>query len=177
MAGMGVLHDRLHGRLWHTTRPSLVPAIVAFGGLSPEPDIDNALRWKTSRGPSYYPFVRKIGGVSLFDFRDFDPDRYDEAHPLSSWRTFVPHMESWGAAAWIEIDRTRIADRFASADEIVERWNSGGHHRHTIMPRIEAAYLGDLSAGAFLNSFLTWDSGRSVRELDLRCFDATQLDH
>lgn len=174
-SGLGILHDRLHGRLWHTTKPRLFPAIMTSGGLSPEPDIDNAQRWKTSRGPDYYPFVRKIGGVSLFDFRDFHAEQYDQTHPMSSWRAFVPHVESWSGAIWIEIDRYQIADRFVSVDDLVQQWDAGGHHRHTIMPRIEAAHIGVLPCVAFLSAFLTWKSGHHVREIELRPFDGLKL--
>ena len=169
--GLGALHDRLHGKLWHTTRPELFRAIMRSGALLPEPEIDNAERWKTARGPDFYPFVRKLGGVSLFDFFDFDAARYDQTHRLSTWRTFVPHTEASGGAVWIEIDRTRIADQFLSADDIVQQWDEGGHHRHTIMPRIEAAHIGPLPRVAFSSAFLTWGSGQRVSEIDLLPFD------
>ena len=175
MGGLGTLHDRLHGKLWHTTNPDLFLMIMASGGLMPEPSIDNARRWMTSRGPKYYPFVRKIGGVSLFDFQAFDPVRYDETHPLSTWRTFVPHMEAWGGAVWIEIDRTRIAPQLVSADEVVRLWHEGGHHRHTIMPRIEAACVGNVSCEVFSSAFLTWASGERVSEIGLAPFDAAKF--
>lgn len=173
MNGLGALHDRLHGGLWHMTHPDLFPAVMASGGLTPEPDIDNARRWKTSRGPDYYPFVRKIGGVSLFDFAGFDADQYDDAYRMSTWRTFVPHREEWGGAVWIEINRARVMERFISGDEVVRRWNEGGHHRHTIMPRIEAAHIGAVPSEAFSSAFFTWDSGRRVSEIDLSPFDVT----
>ncbi|MFZ4382108.1 MAG: hypothetical protein ACOYO0_09120 [Sandarakinorhabdus sp.] len=142
---MGVLHSRLHGRLWHTTSIERFCQILIYGGLIPNPPIEDAKRWKSSLGPDYYPFVRKIGGVSLFDFENFDPDSYDRTYPMSSWRTFVPHLAEWGGAVWIEIDRSMIADHFIPANELIQMWDEGGHHRHTIMPRIEAAHLGYLS--------------------------------
>ncbi|WP_143748369.1 hypothetical protein [Mesorhizobium carmichaelinearum] len=141
-----------------------------------EPKIDNAERWKTSRGPDYYPFVRVIGGVSLFDFRGFDADRYDQSHPISTWRTFVPHSENWRGAVWIEIDAEAIAGSFVTADEIVDRWDAGCYHRHTIMPRIEAAHIGDLPVSAFRSAFLTWAGGRKVRDLDIVDFDPAEFD-
>lgn len=85
MAGLGELHERLHGRLWHTTRPDRVPAIMETGALMAEPNIPDAERQKTKRGPDYYPFVRKIGGVSLFDFHEFDAEAYSLRCPSSSW--------------------------------------------------------------------------------------------
>ena len=176
MAGLGELHDRLHGGLWHTTHPDRVPAIVAAGSLLVEPKIDDAERWKASRGPEYFPFVRTIGGVSLFDFHGFDADRYDQTHPMSSWRTFVPYVQSWRGAVWVKIDRTAIADRFVSADELVRLWDTGGHHKHTIMPRIEAAHIGELPISALRSAFLTWAGGRQVREFDIGKFDRSCFD-
>ena len=176
MAGLGHLHDLLYGRLWHTTRPDRIHDIVASGSLMVDPDIDNSERWKTSRGPDYYPFVRTIGGISLFDFAKFDADLYDNTHPMSSWRSFVPYLSAWCGAVWIEVDREAIKDSFVSANEIVQRWNEGGYHRHTVMPRIEAAHIGDLPVSAFRSAFLTWAAGREVRAFDIREFKQADYD-
>lgn len=176
MPGLGTLHDRLHGRLWHTTHPERLTAIINAGAILSEPPIGDANRWKSSRGPEFYPFVRKLGGVSIFDFRDFDAENYDARHPVSSWRTFVPHGEKWRGAAWIEIDRYAVSSQFVSADALLERWKSGGHHKHTIMPRLEAAYIGDLPTSAFCSAFLTWDSGHEVRDFAVPHFNAEQYE-
>ncbi len=173
---MSIFEARLNGGLWHTTRPDLFATIMSSGGLTAEPEIPDGERWKTSRGPDYYPFVRTIGGVSLFDFREFDPDAYARSHPMSNWTTFVPHVESWGGAVWIEIDSDMIAERFVSGGELVRRWDEGGHHRHTIMPRIEAAAIGEVPVAAFSSAFLTWNQGREIRAIDLAGFDPKIFD-
>lgn len=97
MRGMGALHDRLQGGLWRTTHPRRFLSIIASGALRVEPDLPNSERWKAQR-PEYYPFVRLLGGVSLFDFANFNVERYSETHPMSSWHTFVPHRQDWGVA-------------------------------------------------------------------------------
>jgi hypothetical protein len=176
MSCLGELHNRLHGGLWHITRPDRIPAIMAAGSLLVEPNIDDADRWKTSRGREYFPFVRVIGGVSLFDFSSFDADIYDRTHPLSNWRAFVPYLQRWGGGVWLEIDRKTIADRLVSPDALVRRWDTGGHHRHTIMPRIEAAHIGDLPISALSSAFHTWAGGRQVREFDIGSFDHNDFD-
>ena len=61
-------------------------------------------RWSTKAGPEWYPYVRTLGGVSLFDLREFEPDSYRERCPLSTWTEFVPYREDWKASIWIEID-------------------------------------------------------------------------
>lgn len=170
------LGNHLHGGIWHVTRPDRFISIMAGAGLIPEPELPNAERWKTAAGPDYYPFVRKIGGVSLFDFQNFDADAYDQSHKMSSWRTFVPCPERWESAVWVRIDPSAIADRSVSADEIVRQWDEGGHHRHTIMPRIEAACIGGVPVAAFSRAFLTWSRGQQVREIELANFDQASLD-
>ena len=147
----------LNSRLWHTTHPDRFSAILKSGGISPEPDIADSDRWKTSQGKEFYPYVRIIGGVSLFDFNDFDPESYEQSYPMSSWQTFVPFRRDWGSSVWIEINRERVADQVISATELVAKWNSDQAYRHTIMPYIEAAHLGFLPRGAFRRAFLVRD--------------------
>ncbi len=167
MSGMGVLDDRLHGGLWHTTHPRRFLSIIASGGVSADPsNLPNSERWKAQQ-PEYYPFVRLMGGVSLFDFANFDAERYSQTHPMSSWHTFVPHRRDWGVAVWISIDRAAIEANFISANTLVERWNQPGNLRHTIMPRIEAAHIGDIPTSAFTSVFVTWAGGRKIHDVDL----------
>lgn len=173
MKDMGALHDLLHGGLWHTTRPDRVPSIVSAGEIMVEPNIDDKERWGSRDHP---PFVRKIGGISLFDFRGFDPEQYSASHPLSSWQYFVPHRGDWGGAVWLSIDHAAVSHSFVSADEIVERWDVTGNRSHNVMPRIEAAHLGDLSISAISSAFLTWNGGREVRDFDMRSFDPCRFD-
>lgn len=165
---MGALHERLHGGLWHTTRPDRIPSIFSSGSLMVEPDISETERWGR---PDHPPFVRKIGGVSLFDFLDFDPGRYSETHPLSSWQHFVPYRKSWGGAVWLRIDRAAVAQGLLSTDEVMKRWTCDGNHRYNVMPRIEAAHIGDLPISAISSAFLTWDGGHEVRDFDVHMFD------
>ncbi|MEO5324266.1 hypothetical protein PV773_13190 [Mesorhizobium sp. CC13] len=172
MGGMGALHDRLHGGLWHTTHPRRFLSIIASGGLRVEPGLSNLERWKAQR-PEHYPLVRLLGGVSLFDFANFDARRYSETHPMSSWHHFVPHRRDWGVAVWIGIARAAVADNFISADALVELWDQPGKRGHTIMPRIEAAHIGDLPKSAFASAFLTWENGCKIHDIDL---SADQID-
>ena len=92
----------LSGRLWHTTNESRFDGISASGFILAEPSIPDAERWKSAAGREHYPYVRWIGGISLFDFVDFDPDSYDAKYPLSTWLTFVPFRKDWQNSLWIE---------------------------------------------------------------------------
>lgn len=165
MTGMGALHKRLHGGLWHTTHPDRFLAILASGGLKVEPDIPNSERWKASQ-PKYYPFVRHIGGVSLFDFFDFVPESYEVQFPLSNWYEFVPHRQVWGGGVWIEIDRQACGSSLLTSEQLRILWDQDGKRQHTRMPQIEVAHIGDLPKTSFRSAFLTWASGNEVREID-----------
>jgi hypothetical protein len=151
----------LYGGLWHATHPDRFAGIICAGAILPEPNILDSDRWKTSRGKHYYPYVRTLGGVSLFDFHQFDADRYTNQYPMSSWWEFVPYPPYWGCSVWIEIDRERVASQLISGSDLIARWKSDNAYQHTIMPQIEAAYLGPLPQAAFKRAFL-------VREKDNR---------
>ena len=87
--------ELLKGGVWHTTSKKRFDGIIADGFIRVSPNIPNASRWKTSGGPDCYPFVRKLGGISLFDFRDFDEVEYSSRCPMSSWHEFVPVCSGW----------------------------------------------------------------------------------
>lgn len=139
--------------LWHTTTPSRYEQIRRAGCILPNPPIPDTERWSTSQGPDYYPYVRVLGGVSLFDFRDFDPASYDAMYPMSNWRAFVPCRREYGAAVWIDIDRTQIGAAIIDAEALRERQHQSGKHRHKLMPRIEVAHIGPLSLRAVSRVF------------------------
>ena len=153
----------LRGSLWHTTCSDLYQRIISDGFISPNPDIPDSSRWKTRLGQDYYPYVRHIGGVSLFEFNGFDPDEYDKACPMSSWRTFVPFQKSRGHSIWIEIDRNSVQEAYLSPAELAKRQREESAERHTLMPRIEAAVIGFIPSTAFLRVLLR-SAGNDVFE-------------
>lgn len=166
MAGMGLLHDRLHGKVWHTTEPAHVPSIVELGAILVKPPVAGI--WRSICGESQPSFVKKIGGVSLFDFRNFNPDAYSETYPMSNWRTFVPHLGS--GAVWIEIETESISLSYITPDELVNLWKQSNSYRNAIMPRIEAANVGDVTVSSLRSAFIVWDNGQQVREFDVARF-------
>ncbi len=150
--------DVLVGHLWHTTHPDRFVSILEDGAILPEPDIPESDRWKTSSGPEYHRYARNLGGVSLFDFNDFDQYGYDEKYPLSTWREFVPFRSAWGSAVWIEIDRETVKNCLLSGGELLARWEKEEAYRHTIIPLIEAAHIGLIPTASFSRAFLVSDS-------------------
>jgi len=149
----------LHDGLWHTTSSDRFKSILTTCAILPNPNIPDSERWKTSMGAHYYPYVRTIGGVSLFDFDSFDAESYNHQYPFSTWDEFVPWRESWGSSVWIEIDRVRLADGFISTLDLLARWKTDEARSHTIMPKIEAAYLGSIPRVVFIRAFLASPNG------------------
>lgn len=143
----------LRDAIWHTTHPDRWNAICRCGEILPNPDIPDTERWKTNRGPDYFPFVRHIDGISLFDFHGFDPLEYSEGYPLSSWRTFVPVHRGWPAAIWLKVDTSLANGQFLSPKELSERQHAEGAHRHSLMPRIEAAVVGTIPIEAVVAAY------------------------
>ena len=160
--------NELLGRLWHTTHPDRFAGIQKLGAIVPEPDIPDEQRWKTTHGKNNFPYVRTLGGVSLFDFMDFDATQYCIKYPWSDWDKFVPFRKTWGCAVWIEIDRRKVAQNLISADDLINRRESEEAWRHTIMPRIEAAYIGELPQTAFVKAFIVQQGKDFCRPLPLR---------
>jgi len=161
-----IVLQRLQGKLWHTTHPDRFNAILAKGAILPEAEISDSERWGTAAGQEHYPYVRFLGGVSLFDFNDFDPSEYEKRCPASSWAYFVPCHLSWDCAVWIEIDRAKVvAPQFISGTELISKWKTEGAYGHNIMPEIEAAYLGSISTAAFKQAFLVRKSDSTILQL------------
>ncbi len=162
-----VVLQELQGGLWHTTHPSRFQQIVEHGAIVPEPDIPDAERWCTGSGQKHYPYVRTLGGVSLFDFEGFDPASYAEKCPISNWHEFVPFRKLWQCAVWIEIDRERAASKLVSGADLTARWKSEAAYGHMIMPYIEAAYIGDLFLSAIKRAFVVRAGQKEFEPIEL----------
>jgi hypothetical protein len=154
----------LLGKLWHTTSVERYRQIVNDGSISPNPPIEDSERWKTNRGPDYYPYVRTLGGVSLFDFNNFNEDQYSEEYPLSNWTFFVPYTKRWKASVWIEINRKMILGNFISGQELLLRWKQEEAYKHTFMPIIEAAHIGLLPITAFGKILISHSNYPNLKE-------------
>lgn len=142
MAGCGARHTRIVSQLF----------CVAAESRRGTP---HCRQWplENVKGREFYPYVRTLGGISLFDFNDFDPESHGERRPISSWRTFIPFRSDWGCSVRIEKDREQFARHVISAPEPVAKWELDQADRCTIMPYIDAAHLGLLPRPAFTQAF------------------------
>ena len=161
----GDFPEILRGHLWHQTHPDRYRSIIESGSILAEPNLPNSERWKASLGPGHYPYVRHIGGVSLFDFIGFDPIEYSRTCPASSWRKFVPCRSDWIESVWIEIDRDAVRKNYLSPLDLAERQGAENAERHTLMPRIEAAVLGSIPIVTFRRILLYRRGSETFEEI------------
>ena len=134
-----------------------------------DPPVPEDKRWGANCGPSGWPYVRTLGGVSLFDFAGFDPEDYEARYLASSWRQFVPyrHRRLWGASIWIEINREKAADALIEANVLVARRHKEKAERHNLMPHIEACYIGDIPSGLFVRTLAVANGDTEFRSLEV----------
>jgi len=140
----------LLNKLWHTTSSKRCQQILESGAILANPPIDDNDRYGTSKN---YPLVRMLGGISLFDFTDFDPKAYKKECPISTWWTFVPYNKRWEESTWIEINREMVKDKLIDGKELSKISKEKKLHKHLFMPNIETAYIGDIKIDCFLNIF------------------------
>lgn len=152
--------------LWHSTHPAWFERILNDGEISAEPEIPDHERFGTAIGPAGYPYVRSIGGVSLFDLENFEPAPYSELYRSCSWDFFIPFRRDWLQSVWIEIDRAALGDNLISGAALLARWKRERTSRR-IMPLIEAAHIGPLSRTHFIRAFHVADGAHQVVWLDL----------
>lgn len=157
--------------IWHTTSVDRFEGILAEGSILPEPPILDLERWGTAAGPALYPFVRGMGGVSLFDFSDFDEVGYEEKYPFSMWRTFVPCFSKWDEAIWIELDRYAMKDSFIDGKSVVDLWKRRGELGRNIMPIIEAAHIGPVPISVFRRIFRFSKHDQKIEQVELPIVD------
>jgi hypothetical protein len=144
--------DQVTGSVWHTTSSARFKDILKSGSILAEPGIADKARWGTARGRVFYPYVRSLRGVSLFDFSEFDAESYSAAYPTSSWATFVPYQSQWKEAVWIEIDTMRLSESYVCGTALLARWKAD-KATNRIMPMIESAALAPIPALAFKRAF------------------------
>jgi hypothetical protein len=166
-----VLPEILREGIWHTTSVERFEGILVAGGILSEPPIPDNDRWGTACGPSLYPFVLRIGSVSVFDFSGFDEATYDEKYPFSMWRTFVPCFSKWDEAIWIELDRSAIIDSFVDGKSVIELCKRQGELGRKIMPIIEAAHIGPVPISAFRRIFMFSKHDQEFKQVPMPSID------
>ncbi len=143
--------NRLAGSFWHTTSVARFESILATGSIMVEPGLPEKERYGGG------PFVRSLGGVSLFDFpAGFDFEKYDVEIPTNSLGEFVPFKRVWGQSVWLRLDTDTLAQGIRSGKAIRALWKELGSARRFI-PEVEGAHLGDIPIGAIKDAYQIGD--------------------
>src|SRR5690606_33469494 len=133
--------NKLHGSVWHSTSVERYTMIKADGQITANPALPDSERWGTGLGEDYYPFIRSLGGISVFDFRSFHVKQYNRKYGDSYWSTLVPCRSGWEQAVWIELDILQLGDNFLSGKTVRQLWQDTNSVRKFIAG-IEGAVLG-----------------------------------
>lgn len=136
--------EEIRSGFWHTTPEDRFNKIMKQGEISPDPYLP-----EKTKDPEKFSYVRSLGGVSLFDLRDFDPISYSIRCPSSSWHVFIPILQNCDSAIWIEILEELLPAPIVSGKDLYQKQNDENAHKHKIMPFIEAAYIGGIPSKAF----------------------------
>jgi len=129
--------------IWHSTSPERYKKIIESKFILPEPAIPNNERWSTAKGKDLYPFVRSIGGVSIFDFRNFNVVEYSNTYSTSVWATFVPCRLGWDTTIWLELDEEKMNEDYLSPNEVMLKRSQANSYRQ-IIPYLEGAHIGSI---------------------------------
>ncbi|HIF9218062.1 TPA: hypothetical protein ACX6QF_003606 [Photobacterium damselae] len=121
--------------------------IINDGCIQANPNIPDNERWGTKLGEKYYPFVRSLGGVSVFDFREFDVQVHNNKFG-NDWATFIPCRSDWQSTIWIELDISKLGNNFKSGQTIREMWHKMKSSRKFIS-KVEGAVIGSIPISAF----------------------------
>ena len=176
---MKELLPTLKGGLWHVTRAERHSKIISSGGIDPNPEgVSDAERWQTQHGERGFPFVRYVGGVSLFDFINWDIDKCAggcvRGFYYCGWDNFIPVLQCNGrrldSSVWIEINYDAVKHNLRLNKELermqrAERERSGDNH--TLLPCVEAAHIGRIPCSAMVRAFAVVRANKEIQPLPL----------
>lgn len=139
--------------IWHVTTKLFFSQIMSDGEIKAEPKIPDDMRYNTAGGPKYYSFVRRIGGISLFDFSIDKTEiySYNIKQKYNEAVNFLPKScnDDRSDIMWIEIDREAIKDKIITSEKLIYQWKSNGCWGQ-IIPGYEIAVIGSLATSTFI---------------------------
>lgn len=176
---MEELLPTLKGGLWHVTRAERYSKIISSGGIDPNPEgVPDTERWQTQNGQRGFPFVRYVGGVSLFDFINWDIDKCAGSCVRGlyccGWEYFIPVLQWNGrrldSSVWIEINYDAVKHNLKLNEELessqrAEQKRSGDIH--TLLPCVEAAHIGRIPCSAMVRAFTVVRDYKNIQPLPL----------
>lgn len=155
--------NQLKNGVWHTTSVERYKSILKTGFILPEPDIPEEGRWGGGLDENKHPFVRSIGGVSLFDFRNLNQKNNENKCLSTGWHSFVPVQRAWKQAIWININELVLGEEYYCPDALLHKSRVEGNIRKFIVG-VEAAHIGELPVSKFKKVLIYTKSRNSFEE-------------
>ena len=152
--------DILNNKLWHTTSVDRFKNIIKTGFILTDPPLKDSERHTSIDGPKSNPYVRQLGGISLFDFVCFDPVSYEKEFPCSTWYSFVPCYHRFDECVWIEINKDKVKENLILADDLRDMADREKNYGLR-MPKIEVACMVDIKKEWFLD-VITFDENADI---------------
>ncbi|MBL3594827.1 hypothetical protein JMM63_04460 [Rhodovulum sulfidophilum] len=141
------IEEYLLGSFWHTTSSARFERIIQSGFIMADPPLPEAERY------GGMPFVRSLGGVSIFDFpSNFSFEKYEAELPGNSIGEFIPFKRLWGSSIWLRINTDMVSNALKSGREIRDLWRKMGSTRR-FMAQVEGAHIGDIPLAAVQDAF------------------------
>lgn len=122
------LWQQLDGRLWHATCLTGLSGILAEGQIR---------LYGTRYAKSA---ARKVEAVSLFDFGPTS-DSAPSLPMFDNWNAWFGSHQACRVTAWLEIDRSRVAERLWDAGSVRRWWKEEGENRK-FFAGVEAFHIG-----------------------------------
>ncbi|PKG86490.1 hypothetical protein CXF85_01950 [Colwellia sp. 75C3] len=152
---------KLKGKVWHSTSFDNAVKIIKSGSILSNPNISTEDKWG-GNSETDYPFVKSIGGISLFDFR------LPESHSSELLYRWVPCQVKFSKTVWFEIDTSKLHSCFLSAEDTLVKWEKAGMTRN-YMPYLEASCISPIDT-QYIKSILIGDQNGGLVSEHLSIF-------
>jgi len=124
--------------IWHSTNLKGYKKILESKYIKPNPDIS-----ESERSSDETAFVRTMGGVSIFDFRNINIDKYSEEYAPTVWGYFIPGRAIWDKTIWLELDELKMSENYLPPNDVMFKLNNLNTGQQ-IVPYLEGAHIGSI---------------------------------
>jgi len=174
---MNEIPKELLNEVCHTTTLNSFLNIYETGFILINPD-STMLEYKKYGNvncPNNDTYVRSLGGISVFDFKNFSIKAYDR-YVNNTWEVlsadlyrFLPNHirnESDGLSVWIVIDTTK-SNTYRDRNVLYEEWQSAAKNGLQFIPKVEATF--------FENIPVQWVKKVCIYDISKKTFQALNV--
>ncbi len=173
---MDEIPKELLNEVCYTTTTRSFINIYEIGFILVNPDSYNQKysRHGIRAGKTKQTYVQSLNGISVFDFKNFSLVDYD-TYTEESWEVlsadlyrFMPSHESNNddISIWIIIDALK-SEKYLDRNKLYEKWNEKNQEGAKFIPKVEAAFLEDIS--------VKWIKKVCIYDISKKTFQALDL--